>query len=295
MPLDYRTSDAVLTICQNNKTKSVTISEINEAAQDIVGLDITKLIGKAFNSILPPRIAELLDEYVEFEDDANDIGIVLLKIQNFAIIGRNSQEKPYRIKISRLPSSGKTLFFALILQDSVNNRKNDGIRRIISDNFKGHESLDTSTDLPDRASLMKDIDIVRNHGSSVGMLSCFALLQIDDYNKILAYKGREFCNEMLKYVAAVILRTMRPDDVVGSTGHGRLGVLLVDIASGSERLVLNRLRWQIAANPYLNTEISVSVSFCNVSGSRNGKAIVEQCEATMDGLGKDTHNILIPA
>lgn len=295
MSIDYRSDDAVLTICQNNRTKAITISEANDAAKTSMGFDSFEFLGKPLVSILPERIAELITEYVEFEDDANDIGIVLLKTQNFSIIGKNSQEKSYKIKVSRLPSSGNVLFFSLILQDALGNRKNEAIRRIISDNFKGHESLDSHTDLPDRASLIKDIDIVRSHGYSSHMLSCFAVLQVDDYNQIMAQKGKAFCGDMLKHIASVVMRTLRPDDMVGSVGDGRLGVLLVDIASGSERLVLNRLRWQVAANPYFKTEISASISFSNVVGNKNGELIIEQCEKTLGSLGVNAHNILVPA
>lgn len=300
MLIDYRNNDAVITICQNNKAKSITISEINEAVGDIAGFEASDLVGKPLSAILPARIAELLTEYVEFEDDSNDVGAVISKVQSFSIVSRNGQEKAYKTKISRLPSSGGTMFFSLVLQDALGNRKNEAVRKVIRDNFKGHESLDMQTDLPDKASLVKDIDLMKRHGNSNAILSCFAILQIDDYDKFLAQKGISLGNELMKHVASIAARTMRPDDVVGCVGDGRLGVLLVDITRGSERLVLNRLRWQIASNPYSAAhsepiELSVSISFYGISEYSSDRQVIEQCEAALDKLGAKSHNILVDA
>lgn len=300
MLINYRTNDAVLTICQNNREKSITISEVNDAAKELVGIDEVDLIGKSLDNILPLRIAELLTEYVEFEDDANDVGMVLSKVQSFSIIGKNSNEKVYRAKIVRMPSSGGSLFFSLVLQDEIGNRKNEAVRKVIQANFKGHEALDSQTDLPSRASLIKDIELMMRHNNAGEMLSCFSILQIDNYDKIIAQNGRKFCDELVRYVASTASRSLRPDDVVGTVGDGRIGILLVDIAQGSGRVALNRLRWQIASNPYIVADkepigLSVSISFCGVSGRNGDGQAIEQCEAALNNLPTDSHNILIEA
>lgn len=300
MPIDYRTNDAVLTICQNNKARSVTISEINEAASDLLGFYSSELIKKPLSAILPTRIAELLTEYIDFENDSNDVGTVLSKVQSFSIVGKNGNEKAYRVKISRIQSSGSSSFFSLVLQDALGTRKNEAVRKIIKDNFKGHESLDEQTDLPNRASLVKDIELIKRHSNSSDMLSCFAVIQIDGYDKLMAQNGNAVCNELLKYVASVAGRSLRPDDVVGSVGDGRIGILLVDITAGSERLVLNRLRWQIASNPYVienknSIGLSVSIGFYGISALSSDRKIIEQCEMALDNLDDGTLNTLVDA
>ncbi|MEQ1789909.1 MAG: diguanylate cyclase [Rickettsiales bacterium] len=300
MPIDHRINDAVLSICQNNRLKSVTISDINDKAEALIGLVAVEIVGKSLNDILPPRIAELLTEYVEFEDDANDVGIVLSKVQNFSIIGGDGIEKTYRIKLSRIESMGDSMFFSLMLQDALGNRKNEAVRKIIQANFKGHESLDPQTNLPSRSSLIKDISIIKNHSNTSEILACFAVLQIDGYEKFLAENGRSVCNELFKHVASVAKRSLRPDDVVGVVGDGRIGVLLVDIATDSERLAFNRLRWQIASNPYIGIDknpigMSVSISFCGVSSDRGDRQILEQCELALGALKAGSQNILVDA
>jgi hypothetical protein len=103
---------------------------------------------------------------------------------------------------------------------------------------------------------------------------------------------------MAKYVVSVAKRSLRPDDVIGIVSDGRIGVLLVDINNGSERLVLNRLRWQIASNPYTNENnkpivLTVSIAFCGISGRGKEVAEVDKCEAALDKMHSDVTNTLI--
>ncbi len=299
MSIDYRTSDAVITICQNNKAQSVTITEINESAKDITGFSVEELVGKPLNMILPARIVELMNEYVEFDPDANDVGAVLSKVRSFSIVSRDGNENGYRVRVVRQSSTDNMMFFSLVLQNTVGARKNEATRKIIQDNFKGHESLDRQTDLPDRSSMIKDIGVMKRYNSRE-MLSCFAMLQVDNYDKLLAEHGQSIFIEILKHVAFIAKRSLRPDDVVGVVGDGRLGILLVDMVGGSERLVLNRLRWQIASNPYTSpgkniVGLSVSISFCNIAENINERETLEQCELALDGLGSKSQNMLVNA
>ncbi len=300
MLTDYRNNDAVITVCQNNKAEIITITEINDVARELLGFSANEIVGKQLKTILPQRIGELLTEYVVFENDANDVGLVLAKVHSFSVIDNNGVEKAYRVKVVRVPPADGNLFFLLILQDSLGARKNEAVRKAIRENFRGHEALDPKTGLPDRESLVQDINIMKRYIATNNMMACFAALQIDGYNDFILKYGADTSTELLKHVASLTKRSMRPDDIVGSIGKGRIGVLLVDIARDSERLVLNRLRWQIAANPYSvhNTAsigVSVSISFCAVALDVMDNEIVKKCEDALDKLGDHEHNILVEA
>ncbi len=298
MPLEYRSNEAVMTICQNNAAKTITISALNGAAEGLIGFSAAELVGKPIASILPPRIAELLLEYVEFEDYANDVGMVLSRVQSFSIIGKDGREKSYRLKLSQAESGGGALFFALVLQDTLGARKNEAIKGAIQQNFKGHESLDAATGLPDRTSLLKDIELMKYYRASSNINACFGVIRIDFYNELLAQNGKAVVDGLLKHLIVTARQSLRPDDVLGSIGGGKIAVLLVDAQPSSARMVFNRLRWQIAANPYVYTEkssigTSVSISFCNIDASFDEKEIISQCEQTLANLPPEATNTLI--
>ncbi len=298
MLLGYRSNDAVITICQNNTAKSIEIRDINKVAEDILGVGNAELAGQKLTRILPPRIAELLAEYVEFSDDINDVGSVLGKVQSFAIIGRDGRENGLRLKVVRAESSGSQIVFKLVLQDKMGLRKNEALRTAIQDNLKGHEVIDPETGLPDRASLGKDIELMGYYNSKSDLRTCFSILQIDHYDELFSQYGRPVCQSIIKHVAFICRQNLRPDDVVGSVNYKRLGVLLLDTTPESARMVFNRLRWQIAANPFLLPDkttigLSVSISFTRISGRVDDKQIIDECDQALDHMQANTANALI--
>jgi diguanylate cyclase (GGDEF)-like protein len=301
MSLDYRNNDAVLTIWQNNTQKTIIITDINQAASELIGFLQGDLVSRPLKIILPTRIAELLDEYIEFESD-NAVGAVLSRVQSFSIIEKYGKEKAYKIKVTQSASQAGNLFFSLVLRDAIGARKNEAIRNVIQENFKGHESLDALTGLPDKNSIIKDIDLMNNYGNSGAINSCFAILQLDNYYDILVEHGAEICNNILKHIAFIARQSLRPDDVLASINNKKIGILLVDVALDSVRIVLNRLRWQIAANPYVLKQksegettiaISVNIAFCKINGEISGAKILENMGKSLLELEKSATNTLI--
>lgn len=301
MSLNYRSNDAVFSICQDNNTKLITIIEVNKSAAELIGYSASDILGKEFASILPARIGELLTEYVEFEDAANDVGMVLSKVQSFSIVGKDGKEKGFRIKIARTDARGGSLSFALILQDAVVMRKDDAVRKVISESFKGHEALDGRTNLPNKSSLIKDIGVVKRYNNNNNNLSsCFAILQIDKYDELVAQHGKVICENLYKHVAFTAKRSLRPDDIIGVISDNRVGILLVDAMKDSTRIVFNRLRWQIAANPYILADkstvgLSVSIGFSLINGDSNENSIIDNCEKALESLASGAGNILVEA
>ena len=295
--LGHRSNDAVITICQNNVAKSIEITDINKHGEDLLGYSAKELKGKPLLQILPPRIADMLKEYVEFESDANDVGHVLSKVQSFSTIGNDGKENGYRLKVVRTDSNGSSISFNLVLQDKTGLRKNEALRKAIQDNFRGHEVLDTDTGLPDRYSLGKDIELMGYYNNKGDLRSCFAIMQLDHYDELLSQYGRTICHSVVKHIATLSKNTLRPDDVVGVISYKRLGILLLDTSVESARMAVNRLRWQIAANPYImpdktNIGLSVSISFSRIGGRISDKSVLEYCENTLEVLGASAVNVL---
>lgn len=298
MILGYRSNDAVITVCQNNRAKSIEITEVNPPAEEMLGYKSSELVGQTLESFLPPRIAEMLKEYVEFESDANDVGMVLSKVQSFSIIGRDGKETGYKLKVVRAESTGNSIFFRLVLQDKTGLRKNEALRSAIQDNFKGHEALDTDTGLPDRNSLIKDIELMGYYHNKSDLRSCFAILQLDHYDELFSQYGRAACQSILRHVAQLCRQSLRPDDVVGSVSLKRIGILLIDNNPESARMVFNRLRWQIAANPFLLPDkttigLSVSIGFHRVGGRMGDKSVLDACDGALNNMGVAITNALV--
>ena len=297
MILGYRSNDAVITICQNNSAKSIEITGINKSGETLLGYAAKELLGKPLPHILPSRIADMLNEYVEFESDANDVGHVLSKVQSFSTIAKDGVEHGYRLKVVRAESTGKSISFNLILQDKTGLRKNEALRKAIQDNFKGHEVLDPDTGLPDRYSLAKDVELMGYYSNKGDLRSCFSVMQLDHYDEFLSQYGRTSCQQVMKHVAVLSRNGLRPDDVVGVINYKRFGIILLDTSLESARMAVNRLRWQIAANPFIlpdktSVGLSVSFSFSRIGGRVGDKTVMEHCENALESLGASAVNVL---
>jgi diguanylate cyclase len=213
-------------------------------------------------------------------------------------VGKDGKEKAYKVKLAQSESGASNLFFSLILRDALGLRKNEAVRNAIQENFKGHESLDVKTGLPDRLSLIKDIELMKYYASRGNIQSCFGILQIDLHDNFRVQYGDEVFNNLLKHIALIARQSLRPDDVLTSVGNGRIGVLLVDVALDSVRIAFNRLRWQIAANPYILPDqtsigVSVSIHFCYISQDVAEEEIVKRCENSINTLGNSKKNTLV--
>ncbi len=295
--LAYRVDDAVLTVCQNNLSKSIEIMEISESACLLLGYSAAEITGRKLVNFIPQRLSELLDEYVEYEENSNDLGAVLSKVQNFSVISRNDEEKTFRLKVVRGESTRNKITFRLVLQDSIYRRKDEALRKIIQDNFKGHEILHPLLNLPDRRSLEKDIELAVYYHRKNAMHSSFLLIKPDNLEKLSTQYSQQQCLEFIKHIARICRSNLRPDDVLGAVSDSLLGILLLDAVSESTRMVANRLRWKISSQAYKfsdNSLISLSASMCyyDIDGDISPELLVAKSIDKISAFDKDSTNIL---
>lgn len=298
--LGYRSNDAVLTVCQNNKAKSIEIVDLNSEAVTLVGYENAELVGRKLMPMLPERLAELLSEYVEYEENANDLGAVLSKLQNFSLKGKNHSEKTFRLKVVRGESTKEKLIFRLVLQDTMHSRKDDALRRMMQDNFKGHEVLHPAMGVPNRHSLEKDVELAIYYHRKTEIRASFVAVQVDHMKALFQQYGAEQCAGLLKHVAHVCRSNLRPSDVVGAASDTQLGILLLDAVADATRMVANRMRWQVAAQPYTlpdNSLLSVSVSmvYMDIDGTLSAEQLVDSCVDPLTALPDDAASQLLDA
>jgi diguanylate cyclase (GGDEF)-like protein len=296
--LGHRSNDAVITICQDNGRHAIEIRELNKPAEDVLGFNSATVSGRPLMHFLPERIQTLLKEYVEYDDDGNDVGIVLSKVQSFCIVNNEGKEVAFRLKVLRSESLDKNAYFRLILQDRSGGRQNEAFRAALRDNFKGHEVLEPHTGLPDRGSLVKDLELVHYYVNKEALRACTAVVEIDRFQDVKGKHGEDAVYDLLKHVAGIARQNLRGDDTIGCIGPDRLGILIMDTNPESARMVLNRLRWLIAAAPLAleNRDpipATVSIAFARVSQQTQEKDILGSLEASLAAPAASAGNALV--
>jgi len=295
--LGHRSSDAVITICQNNELKMVEIRDINRNAEDILGYAPFEMNMKELVQFLPVRIQELIHEYVEYEEDANDVGSVLGKVQNFVMIDKQGREVTFRLKVVRSESLDQHSYFKLILQDKQGIIRNEAFRKMLMENFKGHEAIDATTGLPDRNSIAKDIELILHYVSKGELISSFAIIEIDNFDKIADRYEAQTALQLHQHIAALAKKNLRTEDTIGTLSRSQMGLILLDAGLEPARMVLNRFRWLIGSTPYIMSNkaplaFTVSVSFTQIGGRDQNSSIIEDCEFVLK-TEKNSNNALL--
>ncbi|MEI7668613.1 MAG: diguanylate cyclase [Pseudomonadota bacterium] len=294
----YRKTDAVFIVCQNNKEKKLEIVALNDEARSITGYSNEEVIGKAFSTILPESINTLIDDYIVYEsdkkEDSNDLLTVLSKIRKIIIKKRDGSELEFKLRVIAGELMENNPLFHILLVDEKRDSDASAFRLIIKENFKGHEVIDPSTNLPDRASIMKDIELIIYYVRDKNIAASFAIIDINYYDQTKADYGVKICQEIHKHVSNIFRQKLRPEDTIGMLSERSLGVIMVGASQEEARIVLNRLRWAISVTALqLEKEelfASVNVCFTQIDGKTSNTELLDKCEKFTEEYRHKSHN-----
>lgn len=292
----FRQTDAVLTIAQDNQRRAIEVTAANEIAGDVVGYPLEELKGKAFSDLVPPKIGEMIDDYVEFETGANDVGEVLRKVRDFQLKNSEGKALPFRLKIIRHHSMEHDEFL-LIMQDETKKRETDSFLEMLRQNREGHEALVPETGLSDRVTYIKTLEFVSLHLDTFSQGVCMAVVELDAYDKVLAKYGVKACHKLVQNVAALCQQNLRDNDVVAQLGKRRLGLILLGAGQEPGKIVLNRLRWLISSlNTHteqgVNIQTTVTIVFRELQGGAKVEERLQACEKHLDDKPASSINLV---
>ncbi len=292
----YRKSDAVIIVSQNNQGKFIQIEALNEQAEKITGLSAQQIVGQKLSAILPDRIQSTIAEYVDYKNEHQDLLSVLMKIRNFAVKGHTGQELGLHLRVIRGEEVERNPWFHLILEDEDKQRQAMAVRQSLKESFNNSESADTSSGLPLRNTILRNMDVVMQSVQSGQIKASFAVMDINNYTGLRSEHGDDFPLRLQRHIGHLCKQKLRPEDTVGTLNDRMLGLLLVDAAQEEARLVLNRLRWIVSVSPIEMTskEISsqVNIGFAEIDGKISSAEVVEKCEAYAIGMRRKLVNTI---
>ena len=292
-----RRGDALFVVHQHNEDKSLVIHAMNTAADQLLGYSEGEIIGRKFETVLGPSTAELLAEDVEFDDDAPDVGEVLSRIRELRLRNRAGQEITTPFTISRLVSDGKNASFQLTIPDEKEVLADQKIRNFIALNLEGHKQLDAGTGLPNRATALEFIPLLRNYMGESGIDISIAVIKLDRHAKSVARYGAPACVTLLQHAANCCSSSFRSEDIIFALSDHTLGVVLFDISRESARVVFNRLRWNIRSHRIDfggKPDFSVTTTICFDMLTKTGNdSVIESCEARLAAADAEERNALL--
>lgn len=142
-------------------------------------------------------------------------------------------------------------------------------RRALEERLAHQAFHDAVTGLPNRAFFLDHLERAIAHAKRSGTLVCVMFLDLDGFKAVNDTRGHEFGDRLLAAVAARLLASVRPEDVVARWGGDEFTLLLQDVQEESHvRRMVGRLE-QCLAMPITvaGHEIAVRASMGVVMGN----------------------------
>lgn len=294
---EARQGDGYLIVVQDNAGRQLTIDTINERASQQLGYAMDELKGRKLEVVLGQRTALAIDEDLEYDDDAPDMGDVLGRQRELRLRTRAGEEIIVPTTIHRVMAEDRHARFQLIIPNEREGRARQQLKDVLKRSFEGQSQLDAATGLPNRATAEAYLRSVSHYMGESATDAAFAVLRLDRFDKSVARYGAAPTNQLLQHVANCCRSTFRSEDVICALGGPNLGLLLVDISRESVRMVLNRLRWNIRTHTIefggkadFSTTVSIAFDMLN---SENCEHLLAQGEQAVAALETDARNTLI--
>lgn len=291
----FRQTDAVLTVAQDNTRQAIEVTAANDAAGAITGYAVEELRGKPFKDIVTAKVAEALADYVEFNAGANDVGDVLRKIRDFQLQNRDGKAISFKLRIVRHNSLEHDEFM-LIMHNEEAERETDAFLTALRAKFEGEDTKNPDTGLPNRASFLQGLDLAAAEAEKIAKGVSFAMIEVDNYEHILAKHGIQACHHVLQDVAKLCVQNLRGNDIVAHVDGNKLALLLIGASKEPAQMVLNRLRWLIAGQHSevqgAKVQTTVTILFHELVAGDEPQKLIDHAEVTLKDKPADSVNLV---
>ncbi len=286
-----RKTDAIISIRQDNTSQSLTILNMNKAAEKLTGYSAQQVAGKSFNNILSPRVNEILMGYIEFGASGSDFAAVARKIPNFQVLSIKGEIVPVSVKVFNLVGlNGNIQEYEILMRDITLIKKLEELKEIILQSQNQLEEKDPDTGLPSINSVVYALDTSYSFTTQYSSIEvCFALIEITNLGYYGETYGDYIAYEIIGLLGNVVKKCCRTEDVIGYMGEGVIGVVLIDCNLESAKNVINRIKTKVDSAKITlqkGTAISLSLSlaYTEVRKERNMVAMIDACE---EGLNRN--------
>ena len=274
-----RRDDIAVAICQNNDEKTLIITSVNDPQNELEEISLFsayELAGKDIREILPQTIKENVEDYLEFEDNGNDLASVISKSRQFGLINKSGDFINLTMKIYRDASPDENAHFIMAIQGK-SRKAGKGSFRVL-EVLKKNQVSDKTTGAAEKSWFEEESEIAHFYVGRKKLVASFAVAAIDDFEDINIGQGEKMADSLATEISGHCQRTFRGSDMIGYLGQGKFGILLIGADLKNSQIPLNRLRWETANNPEeTEKNTTISVSFKEIKTGRSANDTLDDC------------------
>ncbi|MGL9760957.1 MAG: hypothetical protein ACR5LB_01840 [Wolbachia sp.] len=113
-----RKDDAVISLCQDNRRKTVLISGLNQTARDLLKYEKESLLNKPLINILSAKAANDVRNYLEYAEDGYDLLDIFPKVISFSLINSKGEDIKTKVKVFRtMQFTNDKINYELLIRD----------------------------------------------------------------------------------------------------------------------------------------------------------------------------------
>lgn len=244
-----RKADVTLDVVQHNADRKLMIIGADKAIEEHLGRPSTEIIGEELKTILPESVNELIANYLEYDDDIQDLAAVLGKTRKFGLLNRHGREIPFGLKIVRDASVDKDTnprFKLFISRQKIM----DSLRTQLGiTEAQEKDVIDTTSHLPDRASFLRHLELVNRAVREGKIKASLGLIKVDIYNEVVRNHGQEGAKALFQHLSTICRNNVREDDIVGYIAPNRIAIILLETKEENAKIPMNRIRWTFGSTP----------------------------------------------
>lgn len=285
-----RKIDAIISIRQDNKARSLTVTGMNEAAERLTGYSVAELTGKKFNLILPPRIRDIVEGYLEYEGE-NDFAAVARRIPNFQIVSKNQKVVPTSMKVFNLVEGAADAHdYELLMRDLTLINKLAELKELILNSANTIQEKDQDTGLPSINSVVFAVDTSYSFLEQHSAIEvCFGLVEVTNIDYYRENYGEYVANELIGTLGSIVKKCLRVEDVIGYMGNDVIGVVLIDCNLENAKTAIQRTKAQIGTAKITMqngkaASLSVGIAYTNIRKDMPMAQMIERCEAGLNSI-----------
>ena len=275
-----RQGDVKMVVVQDNDSRKITIESIDESTgsiEQMIHYKAADLIGKDIRDYLTPRIREIIEDYVEFDDFGPDLNEVLKKTKDFAFISSFDAIVEMNMSIIQDVCYDKNSRFLIIMQ-----ARQDACISALEE-IKEQETLDPETHLPDRESILAKLEVIHDFIEKGKTTGSFAVMSIDGFSQHVMSMSADRSDILLREIVERCRKAFRSVDILGYLGNGKFCVGLLRANLENAKIPLDRLRNIVAENPVSigdagETRATLSIAYKEIKKDSTPDLTIKMCE-----------------
>jgi GGDEF domain-containing protein len=283
-----RRTDAVISVTQDNQAKTLTIINMNMAAERLLSLYNKEINNKSFYDIISQPCRQDIESYIEFEAGGNDLAAILNRMRDFYVITRDGTLVPVSVKAFYTYSHSKNPTYELLFRDISLYEKIEQMKKQLKEKRIDSSAVNEESGIMGKVAFLRSIEIVAGFVNEHPVEACLSMMEIKNYGMVREKYGPSAVRNFVKGVIERYNKATRAEDIIGyvSEAENRFGIILFNCSYKDAIIVLNRIKARLADSSMAidshNKIIpEIALSYGSIGKNVNIGDLITACERSL--------------